>query len=133
MFHPCIDLHEGKVKQIVGGTLGDAGLRTQALSRLNLLAHPAASPTHLMLEASWPDAPSSTAQTALGAQGMSSVGGGARGSMECLAGRAAALRFLACVLGLPEGDEEQQPGGVREVGLAPGVIWSSSLAMVAWL
>ena len=28
MFRPCIDLHEGKVKQIVGGTLGDAGLRT---------------------------------------------------------------------------------------------------------
>jgi phosphoribosylformimino-5-aminoimidazole carboxamide ribotide isomerase len=25
MFRPCIDLHEGKVKQIVGGTLGDAG------------------------------------------------------------------------------------------------------------
>ena len=24
MFRPCIDLHEGKVKQIVGGTLGDA-------------------------------------------------------------------------------------------------------------
>lgn len=30
MFRPCIDLHEGKVKQIVGGTLGasGAGLRT---------------------------------------------------------------------------------------------------------
>ena len=25
MFRPCIDLHEGKVKQIVGGTLGAAG------------------------------------------------------------------------------------------------------------
>jgi phosphoribosylformimino-5-aminoimidazole carboxamide ribotide isomerase len=25
MFRPCIDLHEGKVKQIVGGTLRDAG------------------------------------------------------------------------------------------------------------
>ena len=25
MFRPCIDLHEGKVKQLVGGTLGDAG------------------------------------------------------------------------------------------------------------
>ena len=25
MFRPCIDLHEGKVKQIVGGTLGEAG------------------------------------------------------------------------------------------------------------
>src|SRR5262245_48575131 len=23
MFRPCIDLHEGKVKQVVGGTLGD--------------------------------------------------------------------------------------------------------------
>ncbi len=28
MFRPCIDLHEGKVKQIVGGTLGDRGLQT---------------------------------------------------------------------------------------------------------
>lgn len=28
MFRPCIDLHEGKVKQIVGGTLGDTGVRT---------------------------------------------------------------------------------------------------------
>jgi phosphoribosylformimino-5-aminoimidazole carboxamide ribotide isomerase len=28
MFRPCIDLHEGKVKQIVGGTLGAASLRT---------------------------------------------------------------------------------------------------------
>ena len=26
MFRPCIDLHEGKVKQIVGGTLGKTGL-----------------------------------------------------------------------------------------------------------
>ncbi|MCQ2501375.1 MAG: phosphoribosylformimino-5-aminoimidazole carboxamide ribotide isomerase, partial [Lachnospiraceae bacterium] len=24
-FHPCIDIHNGKVKQIVGGTLKDAG------------------------------------------------------------------------------------------------------------
>jgi phosphoribosylformimino-5-aminoimidazole carboxamide ribotide isomerase len=32
MFRPCIDLHEGKVKQIVGGTLGDAGLRTNFVS-----------------------------------------------------------------------------------------------------
>jgi phosphoribosylformimino-5-aminoimidazole carboxamide ribotide isomerase len=28
MFRPCIDLHEGKVKQIVGGTLGASGLQT---------------------------------------------------------------------------------------------------------
>ncbi len=28
MFRPCIDLHEGKVKQIVGGTLTEAGART---------------------------------------------------------------------------------------------------------
>jgi phosphoribosylformimino-5-aminoimidazole carboxamide ribotide isomerase len=28
MFRPCIDLHEGKVKQIVGGTLGGDGLKT---------------------------------------------------------------------------------------------------------
>ena len=32
MFRPCIDLHEGKVKQIVGGTLGDADLRTNFIS-----------------------------------------------------------------------------------------------------
>src|ERR1017187_7465640 len=32
MFRPCIDLHEGKVKQIVGGTLGDFGLRTNFVS-----------------------------------------------------------------------------------------------------
>jgi phosphoribosylformimino-5-aminoimidazole carboxamide ribotide isomerase len=32
MFRPCIDLHEGKVKQIVGGSLGDFGLRTNFVS-----------------------------------------------------------------------------------------------------
>ena len=34
VFRPCIDLHEGKVKQIVGGTLGDdpAQLRTNFVS-----------------------------------------------------------------------------------------------------
>jgi phosphoribosylformimino-5-aminoimidazole carboxamide ribotide isomerase len=34
MFRPCIDLHEGKVKQIVGGTLGNApaDLRTNFVS-----------------------------------------------------------------------------------------------------
>jgi len=33
MFRPCIDLHEGKVKQIVGGTLGQEGaLRTNFVS-----------------------------------------------------------------------------------------------------
>src|SRR5215467_10392139 len=34
MFRPCIDLHEGKVKQIVGGTLGTeaGGLRTNFIS-----------------------------------------------------------------------------------------------------
>ena len=34
MFRPCIDLHEGKVKQIVGGSLHDsgAGLRTNFVS-----------------------------------------------------------------------------------------------------
>ncbi len=32
MFRPCIDLHEGKVKQIVGGTLGEAGPRTNFIS-----------------------------------------------------------------------------------------------------
>jgi phosphoribosylformimino-5-aminoimidazole carboxamide ribotide isomerase len=35
MFRPCIDLHEGKVKQIVGGTLGTGagGLRTNYVSQ----------------------------------------------------------------------------------------------------
>ena len=33
MFRPCIDLHEGKVKQIVGGTLGDTGLRTNFVAK----------------------------------------------------------------------------------------------------
>jgi phosphoribosylformimino-5-aminoimidazole carboxamide ribotide isomerase len=33
MFRPCIDLHEGKVKQIVGGSLGEGGsLRTNFVS-----------------------------------------------------------------------------------------------------
>jgi phosphoribosylformimino-5-aminoimidazole carboxamide ribotide isomerase len=32
MFRPCIDLHEGKVKQLVGGTLGEGGLRTNFVS-----------------------------------------------------------------------------------------------------
>jgi len=33
MFRPCIDLHEGKVKQIVGGSLGEAvRLRTNFVS-----------------------------------------------------------------------------------------------------
>jgi phosphoribosylformimino-5-aminoimidazole carboxamide ribotide isomerase len=32
MFRPCIDLHEGKVKQIVGGTLGAEGLKTNFVS-----------------------------------------------------------------------------------------------------
>jgi phosphoribosylformimino-5-aminoimidazole carboxamide ribotide isomerase len=32
MFRPCIDLHEGKVKQIVGGTLGATDLRTNFIS-----------------------------------------------------------------------------------------------------
>jgi phosphoribosylformimino-5-aminoimidazole carboxamide ribotide isomerase len=34
MFRPCIDVHEGKVKQLVGGTLGSpaAGLRTNFVS-----------------------------------------------------------------------------------------------------
>lgn len=34
MYRPCIDLHEGKVKQIVGGTLGEnsGGLRTNFVS-----------------------------------------------------------------------------------------------------
>ncbi|MBP8815994.1 MAG: phosphoribosylformimino-5-aminoimidazole carboxamide ribotide isomerase, partial [Desulfobulbus sp.] len=35
-FRPCIDLHDGKVKQIVGATLGaeNAGLRTNFSSTL---------------------------------------------------------------------------------------------------
>ena len=35
MFRPCIDLHEGKVKQLVGSTLGDgsSGVRTNFVSK----------------------------------------------------------------------------------------------------
>jgi phosphoribosylformimino-5-aminoimidazole carboxamide ribotide isomerase len=32
MFRPCIDLHDGKVKQIVGGTLGESGPKTNFVS-----------------------------------------------------------------------------------------------------
>jgi len=32
MFRPCIDLHEGKVKQIVGGSLGNSNPRTNFIS-----------------------------------------------------------------------------------------------------
>jgi len=32
MFRPCIDLHEGKVKQIVGGSLGTSSVRTNFVS-----------------------------------------------------------------------------------------------------
>ncbi len=34
MFRPCIDLHDGRVKQIVGGSLTDAGARTNFVSEL---------------------------------------------------------------------------------------------------
>jgi phosphoribosylformimino-5-aminoimidazole carboxamide ribotide isomerase len=33
LFRPCIDLHEGKVKQIVGGTLNDEGAKTNFVSQ----------------------------------------------------------------------------------------------------
>ena len=32
LFRPCIDLHEGKVKQIVGGSLNDSGAETNYIS-----------------------------------------------------------------------------------------------------
>ena len=32
-FRPCIDLHEGKVKQIVGGSLNDSGAETNFISQ----------------------------------------------------------------------------------------------------
>ncbi|MDB4512605.1 phosphoribosylformimino-5-aminoimidazole carboxamide ribotide isomerase, partial [bacterium] len=32
-FRPCIDLHEGKVKQIVGGTLNDEGAEENFVSK----------------------------------------------------------------------------------------------------
>src|SRR5262245_31792602 len=32
MFRPCIDLHEGKVKQLVGSTLGNQAVRTNFVS-----------------------------------------------------------------------------------------------------
>jgi phosphoribosylformimino-5-aminoimidazole carboxamide ribotide isomerase len=34
-FRPCIDLHQGKVKQIVGGSLNDDGAKTNFISELN--------------------------------------------------------------------------------------------------
>ena len=37
LFKPCIDLHDGQVKQIVGGTLSDAtpeNLKTNFVARL---------------------------------------------------------------------------------------------------
>ncbi|KAJ7068272.1 Phosphoribosylformimino-5-aminoimidazole carboxamide ribotide isomerase [Mycena amicta] len=42
MFRPCIDLHDGKVKQIVGGTLSESTpdtLKTNFVSRLVYFAH----------------------------------------------------------------------------------------------
>jgi phosphoribosylformimino-5-aminoimidazole carboxamide ribotide isomerase len=38
MFRPCIDLHEGKVKQIVGGTLGEGGAPGQSGLRTNFVS-----------------------------------------------------------------------------------------------
>ena len=38
MFRPCIDLHEGKVKQIVGGSLGEAGILGDSALRTNFVS-----------------------------------------------------------------------------------------------
>ncbi len=38
MFRPCIDLHEGKVKQIVGGTLGEGGTLGDSGPRTNFVS-----------------------------------------------------------------------------------------------
>jgi len=38
MFRPCIDLHEGKVKQIVGGTLGEGGTLGNSGLRTNFVS-----------------------------------------------------------------------------------------------
>jgi phosphoribosylformimino-5-aminoimidazole carboxamide ribotide isomerase len=38
MFRPCIDLHEGKVKQIVGGTLGEGGTPGNSGLRTNFVS-----------------------------------------------------------------------------------------------
>jgi len=38
MFRPCIDLHEGKVKQIVGGTLGEGGMLGEGGLRTNFVS-----------------------------------------------------------------------------------------------
>ena len=32
LFRPCIDLHEGQVKQIIGGSLSDSGADTNFVS-----------------------------------------------------------------------------------------------------
>jgi hypothetical protein len=105
---------------------GDAMIRTRALSLLARLVSPSAGPAHRMLEALWPDAPAAAVRTVLGgrsplaAAGSGGSGGGVAGtgpavtsSSECLAGRAAALRFLTCVLGRPEEDGRAQVRGRR--------------------
>ncbi len=38
MFRPCIDLHEGKVKQIVGGTLGEGGIFGESGPKTNFVS-----------------------------------------------------------------------------------------------
>ncbi|KAG1655128.1 hypothetical protein FOA52_012546 [Chlamydomonas sp. UWO 241] len=67
----------------------DAGLRARALSLLARLASPGAGPTHRLLAHAWPDAALAAAHAA---------SDGSHGS----APRAAALRFLAAALALPD-------------------------------
>lgn len=51
LFRPCIDLHEGKVKQIVGGTLD---LQTAASSSTGPYSSPSALRTNFISESVLP-------------------------------------------------------------------------------
>ena len=84
---------------------GDAGIRTQALSLLARLAAPGAGPTRRMLENSWPEAPAFAVWLADGGTPGALVGPSVRTS-ECLAARAAAIRFLTGALGFRDKDND---------------------------
>lgn len=46
LFRPCIDLHQGKVKQIVGGSLNDQGAKTNYVSPYNAAYYASLYQTH---------------------------------------------------------------------------------------
>ena len=86
MLRPCIDLHEGKVKQIVGGTLGDSGLRTNFVSErpaewyADLYRRDALTGGHVIMLGPGNEAAARAARAAPGAAALRSVlSGGAGG------------------------------------------------------